>query len=181
MASQTQSWGRRILLGFFTLIAISSQTLSANNQSFPKVKNIRAVTTGPKDHFTSAYYCNHSWSASQRYILSLETDINNRQPKPEDRATLGMIDLETEQFIPLADTGAWNYIHGALQQWLGSAPDSEIIYNDRRDGRFDTPLKYQRGPRCDLHARWNQTGDQIVFDSTHEGNRQVYVMDLEFE
>lgn len=32
--------------------------------------------------------------------------------------------------------------------------------------------------RCDLHPRWNRSGDGITFDSTHEGFRGVYKMDL---
>ena len=32
--------------------------------------------------------------------------------------------------------------------------------------------------RCDLHARWDRAGRQLCFDSTHEGTRQMYVMDV---
>ncbi|MGG1515677.1 hypothetical protein ABE504_09715 [Paenibacillus oryzisoli] len=32
--------------------------------------------------------------------------------------------------------------------------------------------------RCDLHPRWNREGSLISFDSTHEGQRHVYQMDL---
>jgi hypothetical protein len=32
--------------------------------------------------------------------------------------------------------------------------------------------------RCDLHTRWNHSGTQLCFDSTHEGSRQMYVMDV---
>jgi len=32
--------------------------------------------------------------------------------------------------------------------------------------------------RCDLHPRWNSAGTMISFDSTHEGSRHVYSMDL---
>jgi len=32
--------------------------------------------------------------------------------------------------------------------------------------------------RCDLHPRWNRTADGITFDSTHEGFRGVYKIDL---
>lgn len=33
--------------------------------------------------------------------------------------------------------------------------------------------------RCDLHPRWNSSGERICFDSTHEGSRQLYVMELD--
>ncbi|HBN85467.1 MAG TPA: hypothetical protein DDZ89_16680 [Clostridiales bacterium] len=33
--------------------------------------------------------------------------------------------------------------------------------------------------RCDLHPRWNKQGSAISFDSTHEGFRGIYMMDLD--
>ena len=32
--------------------------------------------------------------------------------------------------------------------------------------------------RCDLHPRWNRTGDMITFDSTHEGYRGIYSVEF---
>ena len=33
--------------------------------------------------------------------------------------------------------------------------------------------------RCDLHPRWNRTGDMITFDSTHEGHRGIYAVEFD--
>ena len=83
-------------------------------------------------------------------------------------------------------------------QWIltDTYPDEEhkrtlILYrvadNLRVDiGRFYSPPELQdrdpqRAPyeiRCDLHPRWSRDGRQVCFDSMHEGERQVYVMDV---
>lgn len=34
------------------------------------------------------------------------------------------------------------------------------------------------GLHCDLHPRWNSKGNRIVFDSIHEGSRQMYCVDV---
>ncbi|MFE5318022.1 hypothetical protein ACFQ88_04830 [Paenibacillus sp. NPDC056579] len=33
--------------------------------------------------------------------------------------------------------------------------------------------------RCDLHPRWNRAGTAISFDSTHEGHRRIYTVNVE--
>ncbi len=32
--------------------------------------------------------------------------------------------------------------------------------------------------RCDLHPRWNRDGTQVCIDSVHNGQRQMYVLDV---
>lgn len=43
--------------------------------------------------------------------------------------------------------------------------------------RVFAPFKYDNDTRCDLHPRWNHTGDKICFDSIFEGHRGLYVVD----
>lgn len=45
-------------------------------------------------------------------------------------------------------------------------------------GRFFSPFRFRGSMRCDLHPRFDRTGRLICFDSVHEGNRSMYVLDL---
>jgi hypothetical protein len=47
-------------------------------------------------------------------------------------------------------------------------------------GRFAAmrELYHPHALRCDLHARWNRQGTAVCFDSTQDGSRQMYVMDV---
>ena len=48
--------------------------------------------------------------------------------------------------------------------------DAKIVENISKES-----LSFTRsGLHCDLHPRWNSRGDKVVFDSIHEGTRQVY-------
>ncbi|HAE60996.1 MAG TPA: hypothetical protein DCG38_01455 [Eubacteriaceae bacterium] len=40
------------------------------------------------------------------------------------------------------------------------------------------PFKYDNDLRCDLHPRWNRTGDKICFDSVFEGKRGLYIVEV---
>ena len=47
-----------------------------------------------------------------------------------------------------------------------------------RIGHF-AGLPQLKGPlRCDLHPRWSPDGSRVCIDSTHEGSRQVYIIDV---
>lgn len=59
-----------------------------------------------------------------------------------------------------------------LRLWDSETGDLHIL------GTYHNPEPFRGDIRCDLHPRWNHTGDQISFDSIHEGTRQVYIMSL---
>ena len=50
--------------------------------------------------------------------------------------------------------------------------DREVIV-----GRYASPPPFVGEIRCDLHPRWRPDDRQICFDSVHEGERQVYLVD----
>ncbi len=97
---------------------------------------IRAVTRGPRHHFFG-YYDKPPWDGTGRYLLALETAFMDRPPTPADAATIGLVDTEQgDVFTPLTTTRAWNWQQGCMLHWLPTAPDREIIFNDREENRF---------------------------------------------
>jgi hypothetical protein len=48
----------------------------------------------------------------------------------------------------------------------------------RTVARVFAPFKYDNDLRCDLHPRWNRSGDKICFDSVFEGKRGLYIVGL---
>ena len=95
----------------------------------------RPVTHGPLYHWFG-YYDMPVWDATGRYLLSLEVDFQDRPPTADDVATVGMTDLETEEYIRLTQTRAFNWQQGAMLHWLPTDPARSIILNDRIDGRL---------------------------------------------
>jgi hypothetical protein len=52
--------------------------------------------------------------------------------------------------------------------------------NDRKIvlGEFRSDERFSGDIRCDLHPRWSHDGSIITFDSIHEGDRQIYSIDV---
>lgn len=60
------------------------------------------------------------------------------------------------------------------------------IYDFEKDmliniGKFYSLPRSVIDIRCDLHPRWDNEGKRISFDSTHEGIRGIYMMDIDKE
>lgn len=93
---------------------------------------VQRLTSEPKHHFFG-YFDKFPWDKNGKRILAHQTDFTARQPKPGEKAVVGVI--ENEIFQPVSTTDAWCWQQGSMLQWL---PDSEnkIIFNDREGDSF---------------------------------------------
>jgi hypothetical protein len=79
--------------------------------------------------------------------------------------------------------------YSADRRWIltDTYPDPEdrraLLLFRPEDGQYVTLGRFYSPPlleeiRCDLHPRWSRDGTKVCFDSAHEGERQVYVVDV---
>ena len=106
----------------------------------------------PGKHFFFGYFDKYPWDPSRRFLLAHHTHFMGRQPRPGEKAVIGMFDLaEENRFIPLAETDAWNWQQGCMLQWFPGKEDTTIIYNDREGDRFiSVVLDIESGERWTL-------------------------------
>jgi hypothetical protein len=92
-----------------------------------------AVTRGPRHHWFG-YYDKYPWDSTGRYLLCQQNTFADRQPKPGEAITVGMVDLhKDDEFVPLATTTLWSWQQGTMLQWLGSDAGRSVIYNAMLD------------------------------------------------
>jgi hypothetical protein len=88
------------------------------------------LTDGPQ-HYFYGYYDNPAWNKSEKHHLCHRVKFWDRLPTRDDVAELGLIDMDSKVYIPLAETTAWNFQQGTMLQWNPQSPDDEIIFNTR--------------------------------------------------
>lgn len=98
--------------------------------------------------------------------------INDTYPNKDGIRTLMLYNFVTNQRIDLGTfkrlmdrpdmTLAEKYFTGVDSKILSSISQEELAFT-------------RSGLHCDLHPRWSRNGQQAVFDSIHEGTRQIYV------
>ncbi|MES2808204.1 MAG: hypothetical protein V4619_06245 [Bacteroidota bacterium] len=115
---------------------MASVNAMAQAPAFPSISQPVQITDNGKEHLFASYYGINSWSKNGRYATVLETDVKFRIPLETDTATLGLVDMRTNKFIKLTKTTAWNFQQGCMAHWLATNPDSVIIYNDMRKGKY---------------------------------------------
>lgn len=120
------------LLKSIFVITFSIHALFANAADFSL--QVRQLTQGPKHHFFG--YIGHvrtiPWNQSGRHIVALQTEFQDRMPKPDDAADVVLIDTQQENAIAVVDhSRGWNPQQGTMLYWNPMQPESQFFFNDR--------------------------------------------------
>lgn len=121
-----------LLVTMLTVLLLTCGAQFGCSQSF--TLKTEQLTSGDKHHFFGYIgQCRTiPWNASNRYILGMEIDRIDRMPKPEDAATIFIIDTQNDnKIIRLDKTHAWNPQQGTMFYWNPLAPETQFFFNDR--------------------------------------------------
>lgn len=94
----------------------------------------KVVTPNDEGHYFFGYYDLQPFDSTGRYHLCHKAPFEDRIPTPEDVCELGVIDLQTGNFIRYAETTAWNFQQGAMLRWYKD--DDHILFNVYEDGAY---------------------------------------------
>jgi hypothetical protein len=101
--------------------------------------------------------------------------------------TDGTGDVEPVGLGQLVEDGHCSYAPDGRWILMDTYPHEDrmrtlLLYDPRARRRVDVGRFHSRDLpeeiRCDLHAKWDREGRRVCIDSTHEGARQVYVLDV---
>ena len=113
--------------------------------------------------------------------------------KSDAGAAFHRYDLAADTVTPIAPDRLPRDGHNSFspdRRWMlvDTYPDEDrnqrlMLYDFEADdlvevGEFYARPADQSALRCDLHPRWDRSGTKVCFDSTHEGTRQMYVLDV---
>ena len=139
-----------------------------------------------KNHFAASHY---TWRDDRHLLIyaDMEGDWKMGLSLVDDQS--GSFELEHPDFFSF--DGHCTYSPDKNHILYDSYPDADgyrklLLYDIRaKKGVLLADLfsgkskdRVSEEIRCDLHPRWNREGSAISFDSTHEGHRHVYCMDL---
>ena len=125
---------KKIALAIIALLYISGFSAKLKAQSSTFDLRIKQITSGEKNHFFGYIgQCQTiPWNASNRYILGMEIERIDRMPKPEEAATIILIDTQNgNKIIPIDKTNAWNPQQGTMFYWNPLSPETQFFFNDR--------------------------------------------------
>lgn len=79
---------------------------------------------------------------------------------------VGLVELASGKFEPLAETQAWNLQQGCMLHWLPTAPDRLITYNDLQDDRFVSVV-------LDIHSGEKRILPYPISALSHDGRQAL--------
>ena len=125
-------------------LIISCAILAPASAQSLKLK-IEQITSGSKHHFFGYIgQCQTiPWNATDRYILGMEIEHIDRLPRPEEAATIILVDTHNDNRIIRVDkTHAWNPQQGTMFYWNPLAAETQFFFNDRdvKTGKVFTVL-----------------------------------------
>ncbi len=120
----------RLAIVAFTLV--SGSAFSA--EPSPITLRYEQITHGPNHHFFG--YIGHvrtiPWNGTNRYILALRTDFQDRMPEPAEPADIVLIDTQNDFSIEkIEESRAWNFQQGTMFYWNPTSPETQFFFNDR--------------------------------------------------
>ncbi|HRZ94658.1 MAG TPA: hypothetical protein P5022_17255, partial [Candidatus Paceibacterota bacterium] len=92
--------GTALVAGLILALSCQAGANCGTPVVFPAITGPIQITGGEKEHLFASYYGINSFDRSQQHATVLETDIRNRLPNENDPETLGLVDLQTKEFIP---------------------------------------------------------------------------------
>ncbi len=103
---------------------------------------MKKVFETPKNqNYFFGYYDKSPLNSDNSKLLACQSSFNDRIQNQNDVLTLGYFNWKkSDDFIPVAETKAWNWQQGCMLQWLGKELNSKIIYNDRINNKFVTVI-----------------------------------------
>jgi hypothetical protein len=111
---------------------LSASALALPAAPAPAPAQIVTLTSGPKHHFFG-YYGVSPWNRAGDKIVCLETEFQNRMPRPNEPALIVAVNPESGFTTPIAETRAWNLQQGCMLNWSPTDPHT-ILYNDADGG-----------------------------------------------
>ncbi len=112
-------------------------------------------------HHLVGYYDNCPWDATDSHLVCLRAPFADRHPAVNDPAQVLIVDTRNGRSAVLAETRAWNLQLGCRSQWLGPDYESRVLYNDYRQGRFVSVVRFVAGgqERVFPEAVWDVSPD----------------------
>lgn len=158
---------RRNFLGIAGGAAITAFNSQSALAAFAEQGRVRQITSAPGNHFFG-YYGINPWNGTNTHLLSLEAPFNHRLPTPEEKASIGLVDVKTGKFTRITETFAWNQQQGCMLFWNPHHPEDQFYFNDNVRGELVSVLyDMKKGKRIG-------TTDTIS-GLSHDGNHALHM------